>query len=403
MTPSRNPSYLHRSRHGAFGFRVVVPRDLRDRFPHPEFRVSLRTRDNGEARRLAHGLAFHTISCFRRIRELKFDEGAALGQKLLADMKAETPEAVAGVLRNLASWAEDPYQTEMVERVAVLHQRMETTQELVMSRVKLLVNALPGKADAEIDALTVDAMFDMKLLKDEQTMISAEMSSIAIDLQSHVHDRLLSQQAVNLSAAFDNERTRMNAQSSEMLAMVLQRSGSAPAAAMHSPVTQPEPPQKPRISQVLADLLEDKESSKRSLKEESVDGYRDTLDLFIEHFGDIPASAVDRKVGAQFVEMLKKLPPSRNKNPAYRAMSLKQSRKYSFARARMSASRRSRIVFTPRTTYCPVGSSWQSTSRWRLARVQTPLHDAHSYPNRAVRNRAPLFRLKSSENFLSNC
>jgi len=70
------PSYLHRNKHGFFGFRVVVPSDLRVFRRHKEFRVSLRTRNKNSAKRHALPLTIMINNVFDRIRSASSVEEA---------------------------------------------------------------------------------------------------------------------------------------------------------------------------------------------------------------------------------------------------------------------------------------------------------------------------------------
>jgi integrase len=79
-----------------------------------------------------------------------------------------------------------------------------------------------------------------------------------------------------------------------------------------------------KLSEVLKDFLADKASSKDPLRADSVAGYEETVDLFIECFGDLPLPAITRAVGRQFLDTLTRLPPNRNKSPAYRSLTIKQ-------------------------------------------------------------------------------
>lgn len=63
----RLPSHLHRNRHGTFGFRIVVPRDLRGCFPQTHYRLSLFTADHRHAARLAVGLTTYVQSYFANL------------------------------------------------------------------------------------------------------------------------------------------------------------------------------------------------------------------------------------------------------------------------------------------------------------------------------------------------
>lgn len=74
--PIRLPSYLHRNRFGVFGFRVVIPRNLRVFFIAIEHRISLGTADlHGEA---SFFLREHCEQVYWRNGFMTAEEGARL-------------------------------------------------------------------------------------------------------------------------------------------------------------------------------------------------------------------------------------------------------------------------------------------------------------------------------------
>ncbi|MDQ7968993.1 MAG: hypothetical protein REI95_05055, partial [Oxalicibacterium faecigallinarum] len=83
------PSYLHRNRHAVFGFRVVIPTDLRQYFPLKEYRLSLRTASLCEAKPIALSLC-HFVQChFHRIRKLGGRGMESDNQNFLQSLAAE--------------------------------------------------------------------------------------------------------------------------------------------------------------------------------------------------------------------------------------------------------------------------------------------------------------------------
>jgi integrase len=319
------PSFLHRSRHGVYGLRWVVPRDLRDRLPRREFRWSLHTRDREEARTLVRRLVDCINVHVRQIRQVKFEEGVALGEQLLKALGAETARDRAAALSFVASESVDERLVELGREHLAVTKALFGLQDTIQVQVQAFIGALQGMPPDAIDAAAADWMSEMQALKNDQNDLRARLSRLLVEMQGRAHALLLDRQEGELRGQFDAERVRMNQQATDMLAIALQRGpASAPVAPRTSTPAHPEPPTSPPLSSVLIDFLGYKDGTKRAPKAETIDGYRDTVNLFIECFGDLPITAVDRRVGQRFVETLAKLPPGRNKNPAYRNLSVKQ-------------------------------------------------------------------------------
>ena len=84
------PSYLHRNRHAIFGFRFVVPTDLRRYFDATSYRFSLGTAEKKKAKRRASGLASLTTRTLERIRLMTDDDESLLAARnLISDINAQ--------------------------------------------------------------------------------------------------------------------------------------------------------------------------------------------------------------------------------------------------------------------------------------------------------------------------
>lgn len=319
------PSFLHRSRHGVYGLRWVVPRDLRDRLPRGEFRWSLRTRDRDEARAQVSRLVELINTYVRQIRHVKFEDGVALGEQLLKSLGAETTRDRAAALEFVVSESGDARLVELGQEHAAATAALFDLQDTIQARLEGFLAALPGMQEHAIDTSAADWMAEMQTIKNQQNDLRGRLSGLLVQMQGRAHDLLLDRQAGQMRGEFDSERTRMNQQASDILVMALQRGpAGSPGMSQASAPAPAEARTSLPLSRVLADFLEYKDGTKRAPKAETVDGYSDTVSLFIDLFGDLPITAVDRRVGQLFVENLKKLPPGRNKNPAYRNLSVKQ-------------------------------------------------------------------------------
>jgi hypothetical protein len=92
----RIPAYIHRSRHGIYFFRIVVPRTLREAFDgRTEVRRSLHTRKLREAIQVAQPLAMRLLGIFERAHAI-MSRHTPTFEELLAKAKK-------GELRDLTS------------------------------------------------------------------------------------------------------------------------------------------------------------------------------------------------------------------------------------------------------------------------------------------------------------
>jgi hypothetical protein len=323
------PSYLHRSRHGVYGLRWTVPNDLRDRFRRAEFRWSLRTRNRDEAQVVAYSAAGLLKSFTRRIRRVNYEEGVALGEELMQLLGAKT---AADRRLAMVRAAEEKGDLETVILVKAMSELMEESDAIGLDmdgRLRAFVAALPGLGEEAVESLAADHFGEVLDLRSRQSALRERINQLAANLQARSHELLVDRERRSLTEEFDRERDRINLQAADMVALVAQRAQPAaprarpagPEQASHA--DEPIVPQA-TISRVLEAYLEDKAATQRPLRPDSIDGYRDTVSLFVEAMGDLPLSAIDRSVGHRFVNVLQKLPPSRTKNPAYRNMSVKQ-------------------------------------------------------------------------------
>lgn len=98
----RLTSHLHKNRYGVFGFRLVIPRDLRLLFPQNEVRISLRTTNKTIAASLALRLTVVTTNYLNRIRRAPtLDEAMATGKEFLEALSGTTFDSQTEKLEEL--------------------------------------------------------------------------------------------------------------------------------------------------------------------------------------------------------------------------------------------------------------------------------------------------------------
>jgi hypothetical protein len=83
---ARLPAYLHRDRCGVFGFRFVVPGDLRHLFAQTEYRISLRTTSGRAAKLVTYSLTLHVQL---RLRALRAMQDPRDGERFMDDLREE--------------------------------------------------------------------------------------------------------------------------------------------------------------------------------------------------------------------------------------------------------------------------------------------------------------------------
>lgn len=91
----RLPSYLHRNRCGVFGFRLVVPADLRVAFSFHERRFTLGTRASQVALRLAYSLGLQVQGAFSFIRAMTDEEAKRSAAEAFMQQMADERDRMA--------------------------------------------------------------------------------------------------------------------------------------------------------------------------------------------------------------------------------------------------------------------------------------------------------------------
>jgi len=126
----RIPTYIQRSRHGIYFFRIVVPRELRGRFNgQGEIKRSLRTRNLREAMRMARPLALRAYEIFDELRPgmSKTEpsiESVLANQDQQRELKvSETRVLSNGEQRSYTVETNDPAELAILERIVAQQHR----------------------------------------------------------------------------------------------------------------------------------------------------------------------------------------------------------------------------------------------------------------------------------------
>ena len=74
-------------------------------------------------------------------------------------------------------------------------------------------------------------------------------------------------------------------------------------------------------SKPILEVIEEYMSEKVNLTQKSEMEFRGKLKILVECFGNVPVGSINREMGKQFKDQIRKLPPNRKKNPLYRDLS----------------------------------------------------------------------------------
>lgn len=213
----RLASRLHRNRYGVYGFRVVIPRDLRVCFSCNEFRVSLRTSNTTQAKKIAAKYSSVTDSYFDKIRQApSFDDALATGQELLQALSGggNSFDSLTDQLGVLLAGIGD-VGGQLLKRLVALRREFSEVSASKQSRLQELAGQLAGKEestpDAEIDSLVCDFYADAAPLVARENAIRTELNDLTLTAQrvllDSVHqqdvDALRHSQKVEISSITD--------------------------------------------------------------------------------------------------------------------------------------------------------------------------------------------------------
>lgn len=313
----RLPSYLHRNRYGVFGFRVVIPRDLRLYFSQNEFRMSLSTGERQRARRLAFGLAFYAQEQFQKLRAMNNQQQNGSG--FFEDLKSERDrldemlsrsaddridldrraDAIAEALSTLGktqsdllALAADPEVGENPEHQAKIRQ----IQSLLDQHLESLRPAVESLAAAEEE-------FNGRAHRMREQYLTITLSA--------EHQNVVASQA----SAFAEEKERLSDFAAEIAAKAAAKAAGAfsTAGAGQMPARDSEKP-----LSVVIEAYCDNQKAEGNWTPKTEAENRAILALWLRIVGDQPIGGYGYEQHRAYKATLQRLPPNINKSPRYR-------------------------------------------------------------------------------------
>ena len=312
-------SHLHRNRYGIYGFRIVIPKDLRVSLPRKEIRISLRTSNKKTAQPRALRLKLVTIDHFARMRSVSsLDEAIAIGEAFLNELSADSFESVTETLRELVPTA-DGENREFLQELISLRSRHSEIQENKRSYVRKLVTKMSGTPENEIDSLFCDFYADISPLMAEENQLVTKTNDLALRVQKHLHstahahevDELREVQAAEIGNITDLA-AEIAAKATLKAATALSESGMMP--------TPPKAESKPLTA--IVEAYCENQISEGCWTEKTEAECRAIFALWVRIVGDQPVTDYGYEQHREYKAKLSKLPPNLNKNPLYRCKSI---------------------------------------------------------------------------------
>lgn len=321
----RLASHLHKNRYGIFGFRIVIPNDLRVCLRRKELRVSLRTSSRSQAKTIASKLAVVTKDYFEQIRRSPtYDDAVATGQELLQTLTSGgvTFDDLTEQLGELIGQAGDAENALLRKLVALRREysSVSTSKAALLQAHATKLAEIPENApDAAVDSLACDFYAEVTPLVAKENALRTELNELMLaaqqTLMGQIHQRnvdaLQQSQKVEIDTITDLA-AEIAAKATAKAASIVQSTGEPLL------ITQPN-------SEPLSAIVEDYCANQIgegawTLKTEAEN--RAIYALWIRIVGDQPIRGYGFEQQRKYKEKLQRLPSNLNKSPRYRGKSI---------------------------------------------------------------------------------
>ncbi|MDZ4057756.1 MAG: site-specific integrase [Polynucleobacter sp.] len=346
------PSYLHRNRHGIFGFRLVVPTRLRRHFETKHYRFSLGTTNKNRAKSLALKLASLTWQTYQSMSHMSDDDAKIAARDLVASINAELDAALS-----------IPPELELLSQTASLEQFTAYLRKSVEGRstddaLRLLGEhaielaerefALKAKFQRLSKRITDSISGDMALLENDDQweahqneVLDYERGKIQFERDCHAFTLAVSR--IRMHLVFEDERSKLTnehesklSDAAKFASLMMSHAPTAPTSApasaaapsTPSPSATAHPPtpaktEKVMLSSVIEAFCGSRIAEKNwSAKTEAEN--RAIYALWLDIVGDQPIETYGYEQHRDYKTRLMKLPPNINKKPVCKGKSIDQ-------------------------------------------------------------------------------
>lgn len=313
------PAYLHRNRHGIYGFRIVIPKALRVSFPAHEYRLSVRTNNKKQAKQIAVRLASFTQDYFHKVSRMSTHGDELPGSRFFADLESHR-DKFADELTALvdATVAHDTTEDLIASELADLKAAQEALQVLTdharATGDAALGNELVALADA-IDASSAALLPKIMALAEQEDAIERDAHHLArqatgISLAAEHRSAIKAQ-----AAQFDQERDYLANFTAKMIK----------AAATEPTATANEQSLATSSGELLSSVVEAycaNQNAEGNWTAKTDAENRAILALWIRIVGDQPIGGYGYEQQRKYKAAIQRLPPNINKSPRYRDKSI---------------------------------------------------------------------------------
>lgn len=312
------PAYLHRNRHGVFGFRVVIPKSLRVSFPANEYRLSVGTSNKKHAKQIAIRMASFTQEYFHRVRRMNTNENELQGLNFAADLESQRDKFVRDLATLVDSSLEcdeesDAIRSELAELKAAQGELDSLAEHAQATNDAVLANELLAVADA-IDTRVAELLPKIIALSDSENEIEREgnqLSRLAVrNALSAKHCEVMGAQA----SRFEQEREYL----ADFTARAIKAAGTTPAAvsATTNAVATSEP------LSVVIDAYCANQNAESCWTAKTDAENRAILAQWLNIVGEQPIAGYGYEQHRTYKATIQRLPPNINKTPRYRGKSI---------------------------------------------------------------------------------
>ena len=317
----RFPSYLHRNRHNIFGFRIAIPTSLRVESCSKECRVSLRTSDVKQAKRLARELGWFTQAYFSRLTKKMKTGEADSPFDFVSDLRAERDRLTSKLLELSERTEQNEERVQAVnERIAYLQEvsafldAAEQSENLPDEQKALIVQAreawqeeLHGLLPELFELLANEESINNDARQLRETWVRSALTS--------EHESQIEQQ----TAQHEAEKDSLADFVSRIAAKTSQNDAGSAFADHPTPSYQQQP------SELLSTVIEaycESQKAEGNWTEKTEEEVRAMLSLWLRIVGDQPIRSYKHDAHREYRSKLLKLPPNLNKIPRYKGKTI---------------------------------------------------------------------------------
>lgn len=312
------PAYLHRNRHGVFGFRVVIPKSLRVSFPAQEYRLSVGTSNKKHAKRIALRMAGFTQDYFHRVRRMSTNGNDLPGFSFAADLELERNRIVKEVDALAESTLEYEASHDVIrDEIKFLHAARNELDSLAEHAQETNDAVLAQEVLAAFDAfdVRVAALLPKVIALSDRDDELGRAENVLSKLAQKISLTAQHSESMNAQASrFDQEREYL----ADFTARAIKASGVLPAASEAVPAVAVT--SEPLSSVIEAYCANQIAESCWTAKTEAEN--RAILAQWLIIVGDQPITGYGYEQHRAYKTTLQRLPPNINKSPRYRGKSI---------------------------------------------------------------------------------